>query len=75
MAGRSGRPASRLSPTTALVRRGLEPALPLAYLVVSLEVIGGMLIVMRLLIRPAAALAAARLAFITFFIQWLNGFG
>ena len=43
-----------------------EPALPLAYFVVSLEVIGGLLIVIGLFTRPVAALVAGHLACIAF---------
>jgi putative oxidoreductase len=58
----------------SLARRGFEPSLPLAYLVVSLEVVGGALIAIGLLTRPIAAIAAAHLAFITFWVVWPNGF-
>jgi putative oxidoreductase len=57
-----------------LVRRGLEPALPLAWMVVSLEMVGGALIAAGLLTRPAAFAAALHLAFITFWVLWPAGF-
>jgi putative oxidoreductase len=57
-----------------LTRRGLEPALPLAWMVVSLETLGGLLIAIGLLTRPIAAIAALHLAFITFWVLWPNGF-
>lgn len=57
-----------------LARRGIEPALPLAWMVVSIEVIGGALIAIGLLTRPAAAVAAGHLLFITLFVSWPLGF-
>jgi putative oxidoreductase len=57
-----------------LARRGIEPALPLAWMVVSLETIGGALIAIGLLTRPVAAIAALHLAFITFWVLWPVGF-
>ena len=58
----------------SLARRGLEPALPLAWLVVSLETIGGALIVLGLLTRPLAFIAACHLTFIAYVVQSPNGF-
>lgn len=58
----------------SLARRGLEPALPLAWTVVSLETLGGLLIALGLLTRPIAFLATAHLAFITFWVLWPTGF-
>jgi putative oxidoreductase len=57
-----------------LARRGIEPALPLAWMVVSLEVVGGALIVLGLLTCGAAAIATLHLAFIAFWVSWQNGF-
>ncbi len=57
-----------------LGRRGIEPALPLAWLVVSLETVGGALIAVGLLTRFAAGLATVHLAFITFWVLWPVGF-
>ncbi len=57
-----------------LARRGIEPALPLAWMVVSLETIGGLLIAVGLLTRPIALIAAGHLAFIAFWVVWPNGF-
>jgi len=59
---------------SGLARRGIEPALPLAWLVVSLETIGGLLIALGLLTRPIAFIAAGHLAFIAFWVTWPNGF-
>jgi putative oxidoreductase len=53
----------------SLARRGIEPALPLAWMVVTLETIGGALIVLGLLTRPMAFLAAGHLAFIAYWVQ------
>ncbi len=60
--------------TGSLARRGIEPALPLAHVVVSVEVIGGLLIAIGLLTRPVALVAAGHLAFIAFVVVWPNGF-
>lgn len=57
-----------------LARRGIEPAMPLAYMVVSIEVIGGLLIAIGLATRPIAFIAAGHLAFIAFWVLWPNGF-
>lgn len=57
-----------------LARRGIEPALPLAWMVVSLETIGGLLIAIGLATRPLAFIAAGHLAFITFYVLWPAGF-
>jgi putative oxidoreductase len=57
-----------------LARRGIEPALPLAWAVVSLETLGGLLIALGLLTRPVAAIATLHLAFITFWVLWPMGF-
>jgi putative oxidoreductase len=58
----------------SLARRGFEPALPLAWMVVGIELVGGLLIALGLLTRLSAFLAAGHLAFITFFVTWANGF-
>jgi putative oxidoreductase len=53
---------------------GLEPALPLAYLVGCTEFFGGLLIAIGLLTRPAAAAAAIMLAVAAFQVHLANGF-
>jgi putative oxidoreductase len=58
----------------SLARRGLEPALPLAWMVVTLETVGGALVVLGLLTRPIAFVAAGHLAFIADVVQSPNGF-
>jgi putative oxidoreductase len=57
-----------------LARRGIEPALPLAWLVVSLETVGGALIAIGLFTRLVAGIATLHLAFITFWVLWPIGF-
>ncbi len=57
-----------------LARRGIEPSMPFAWLVIGVEILGGLLILLGLLTRPAAAIAAGHLAFIAFFVTWANGF-
>jgi putative oxidoreductase len=58
----------------ALARRGIEPALPLAYAVLAIETIGALLIMLGLFTRLAAAAAAIEFALITFVAHWGNGF-
>src|SRR5262245_42806829 len=55
-------------------KMGLEPGLPLAYLVGSWEFFGGILIAIGLLTRPAALGAAFLLAVATFLVHWPLGF-
>ena len=55
-------------------RLGLEPALPLAYLVGGVEFFGGLLIALGVLTRPAALAAAALLAVAAFRVHFGNGF-
>jgi putative oxidoreductase len=59
--------------TAYLAPKGIEPALPIAYLVIFIEVVGGICITLGLLTRPFAAAAAIELAVITFVYQWPNG--
>jgi putative oxidoreductase len=58
-----------------LARRGIEPAVPLAYAVLAIETIGALLIMLGLFTRLAAAAAAIEFAVITFVAHWANGFG
>ncbi len=53
---------------------GLEPALPLAYLVGATEFFGGLLIAIGLLTRPAAVAAAVLLLVAVFYVHFGNGF-
>lgn len=55
-------------------RLGLEPALPLAYLVGTVEFFGGLLIAIGVLTRPAALAAAAVLAVAALHVHLGNGF-
>jgi putative oxidoreductase len=57
-----------------LARRGLEPALPLAYVVFFNETIGAICLILGLLTRVVAASVAIELAVITFVVYWPNGF-
>ena len=57
-----------------LARRGLEPALPLAYVVFFNETIGAICLILGLLTRVVAASIAIELAVITFVVYWPNGF-
>jgi len=53
---------------------GLQPALPLAYLVGAVEVFGGLCIALGFLTRPAAVAAAIMLAVAAFYVHFANGF-
>ena len=57
-----------------LARRGLEPALPLAYVVFFNETIGAICLILGLLTRVVAASVTIELAVITFVVYWPNGF-
>ena len=59
--------------TGSLARRGIEPALPLAYLVIFTEVIGGLCIAVGAFTRFFAAAAAIHLLVVTF-IHMPQGF-
>jgi putative oxidoreductase len=57
-----------------LSRRGIEPALPLAYVVFFLETIGAICIMLGLFTRFFAAALAIQFAIITFVAHWAAGF-
>ena|SRR5690349_21426548 len=57
-----------------LAKRGMEPALPLAYIVFFNETIGAVLLIIGFLTRIVAASIAIELAVITFAVYWPNGF-
>jgi putative oxidoreductase len=59
----------------ALARRGIEPALPLAWIVFGIETIGAILIILGLFTRLAAGAAAIQMAVVTFIAHFGNGFG
>jgi putative oxidoreductase len=58
----------------SLARRGIEPALPLAYVVFALETIGAICIILGLFTRFFAAAIAIQFAIITFVAHWPQGF-
>jgi putative oxidoreductase len=57
----------------ALARRGIEPALPLAYFIMILEGIGGILITVGLFTRPVAVLLVMEFLVIIFKAHLPNG--
>jgi putative oxidoreductase len=57
-----------------LAKRGLEPAVPLAYVVFFNETIGAVCLILGLFTRVVAASIAIELAVITFVVYWPNGF-
>ena len=57
-----------------LAKRGLEPSVPLAYLVYFSETVGAVCLMVGLLTRFVAAAMAIELAVITFAVYWPNGF-
>jgi putative oxidoreductase len=59
--------------TGSLARRGIEPALPLAYLVIFIETVGAICIALGLFTRFFAAAAAIHLLVVTF-IHMPQGF-
>ena len=59
----------------ALSRRGIEPALPLAYLIMFLETIGGIMIAVGLFTRPVALLLVIEFLVIIFKAHLPNGYG
>jgi len=58
-----------------LTRYGIEPALPFAYVIMAVETIGGIMIAIGLLTRPAAALAVIEFLVIIFVVHWPKGYG
>lgn len=58
-----------------LSRYGIEPALPLAYAVIAVETIGGIMIAIGLLTRPVAVLAVIEFLVIIFVVHWRSGYG
>ena len=59
----------------SLARRGIEPALPLAYVVWFLETVGAVCIILGLFTRFFAAAVAIQFILITFVAHWPAGFG
>jgi len=59
----------------SLARRGIEPALPLAYVVWFLETVGAICIILGLFTRVFAAAIGVQFLIITFHAHWGAGFG
>jgi putative oxidoreductase len=59
----------------SMARRGLEPALPLAYLIWFLEIVGALCLMFGLFTRLFAAMIFVEFLVIVFVAQWANGFG
>jgi putative oxidoreductase len=59
----------------SLARRGIEPALPLAYVVFFLETVGAICIMLGLFTRFFAAAIGIEFLVITFVAHWPHGFG
>ena len=59
----------------SLARRGIEPALPLAYVVWGLETIGAVCIILGLFTRVFAAAIGIEFLLIVFNAHWGTGFG
>jgi putative oxidoreductase len=59
---------------SALARRGIEPALPLAYVVWTIETIGAACIMLGLFTRFFAVAAGIQFTVIVFIAHWANGF-
>ena len=60
--------------SATLARRGMEPSLPLAYLVFFSEIVGAFGLIFGFMTRFFAAAVAIELAVITFAIYWPQGF-
>lgn len=59
----------------SLARRGLEPSLPLAYVVFFLETVGAICIILGLFTRLFAAMIGVEFLVIVFVAHWPQGFG
>ena len=59
----------------SLARRGIEPALPLAYVVWFLETVGAICIILGLFTRVFAAAIGVQFLIIAFHAHWGAGFG
>jgi putative oxidoreductase len=58
-----------------LTRYGLEPAVPLAYVIMAVETIGGVMLALGLFTRPVAVLAVIEFLVIIFVAHWPRGYG
>jgi putative oxidoreductase len=59
---------------SGLARRGIEPALPLAYVVWTIETVGAVCIMLGLFTRFFAVAAGIQFTVITFIAHWPQGF-
>src|SRR5688500_864135 len=59
----------------SLARRGIEPSVPLAYVVFFLETVGAICIILGLFTRAFAAAIGIEFLIITFYAHWAPGFG
>jgi putative oxidoreductase len=59
----------------SLARRGIEPALPLAYVIFFNETIGAVCVMLGLFTRVVAAMIAVEMAVVTFVAHFPNGYG
>jgi putative oxidoreductase len=59
----------------SLARRGIEPSLPLAYVIFFNETVGALCIIFGLFTRFIAAMIAVEMAIITFVAHFPNGYG
>jgi putative oxidoreductase len=59
----------------SLARRGIEPSVPLAYLIFFLETVGAICIILGLFTRAFALAIGIEFLVITFVAHWPNGFG
>jgi putative oxidoreductase len=61
--------------SAGLARRGIEPSLPLAYVIVFNETVGAICLMLGLFTRVIAAIIAVEFAVIAFHASFPNGFG
>ena len=58
-----------------LARRGIEPSVPLAYIVFFNETVGAVCLILGLFTRVVAAMIAVEFLLITFVVHFHNGYG
>jgi putative oxidoreductase len=61
--------------SASLARRGIEPSIPLAYVVFFLETVGAVCIILGLFTRAFALAIGIQFLIITFHAHWPQGFG
>ena len=59
----------------SLARRGIEPSMPLAYIVFFNETVGAVCLILGLFTRVVAAVIAVEFLLITFVVHFHNGYG